>query len=348
LERAAVSVVLVDWLGRGGIAQTSESWAIELRATGIDTVVVTRPHRELGSGVIEITPAPARRGRLRAHRAVADEAARRIREQCPDVVVVQNYVAPVLERPVFEAARDVCARVVIVVHDHRLHTVYAGTRAGLKQELRRADVVVAHTSYVADGVRAYSARDDVRVVPHPVQIGMLRQERARLDALDGGRLLAGTFGVLKRAYKGSSVFEALAEQGVEPWAFLAAGTGAPEEVPGMTSLPGYAPPGQLTAAVAATDVTVAPYTHATQSGVVVLAHVLGSVPIASAVGGIPEQIEDGVDGLLVAAGASVDVWRDALATLTDDEHRKAIAAAGEARAWRDHEAFVKAILEIAA
>jgi glycosyltransferase involved in cell wall biosynthesis len=341
-----VSVVLVDWLGRGGIAQTSESWAIELRAAGIDTIVVTRPNRELGSGMVKVAPAPARRSRLLAHRAVADEAARRIRARRPDVVVVQNYVAPVLERPVFEAARAVGARVVIVVHDHRLHTMRAGTRAGLRHELRRADVVVAHTCHVAEGVRSYSARNDVRVVPHPVQVGMLRHAREPLDAFDNHRLVAGTFGVLKRAYKGSSIVEALAEQRVDPWTFLAAGTGAPEQAPGITSLPGYAAPGRLTAAVAATDATLAPYTHATQSGVIVLAHVLGSVPVASAVGGIPEQIDDGVDGVLVAPGAPVDAWRDALAGLADDEHRKTMAGAGEARAWRDHEAFVHAIREL--
>ncbi len=37
-----LSVVLVDWLGRGGIAQTSEAWVDELDASGHDVCVVTR------------------------------------------------------------------------------------------------------------------------------------------------------------------------------------------------------------------------------------------------------------------------------------------------------------------
>ncbi len=105
------------------------------------------------------------------------EAAHQIRDHTPEVVVVQNYVAPVLEGPVFAAARDIGARVVIVVHDHRLHTAKAGTRSGLRRELRRADVVVTHTEFVARGVREYSGRQDIVVVPHPVQVGMLHHRR---------------------------------------------------------------------------------------------------------------------------------------------------------------------------
>ena len=58
-----------------------------------------------------------------------------------------------------------------------------------------------------------------------------------------------------------------------------------------------------------------PYTHATQSAVVVLAHVLGSVPVASAVGGIPEQIANGIDGILVERDSGIDAWRRALGDL---------------------------------
>jgi glycosyltransferase involved in cell wall biosynthesis len=344
-----VTVVLVDWLGRGGIAQTSEAWAMELAAAGVTVDVVTRPDRELGSGVVPVVAAPVREGRIGAHRAVVGAAAAHIRATRPAVVVVQNYVLPALEHPVYAAARAVGARVVVVVHDHRLHTLRAGTRSGLRRELRRADAVVAHSHFVADGVRAWTGRTDLTVTPVPVLVGMLRHEQEPVEfETPEGTLLAGYFGVLQRAYKGGSVVEALAGGGVPGWSFVAMGTGAPEGVAGLYAVPGYAGPGRLTAAVAGTDVVLAPYRFATQSGIVVLGHVLGAVPVASAVGGIPEQVDDGVDGLLVSSGAPVEAWRDALGVLRDDATRQAFAAAGEARAWRDHEAFVRTIRELVA
>jgi glycosyltransferase involved in cell wall biosynthesis len=343
-----VSALIVDWLGRGGIAQTTEAWAMELTQAGSVVEVVTRPNRELGSGAIAVTAAPLAGGRVAAHRAVARAAAVRIRETRPGVVVVQNYVLPIFERPVYDAARAVGARVVIVVHDHRLHTLAAGTRAGLRRELRRADAVVTHTRFVAEGVRRWSGRDDVTVTPVPVLVGML--EHARVPVEFGGAsgdLVAGHFGVLQRGYKGGSMVEALADAGVDGWSFVAMGTGAPEQVPGLKSFPGYASAGRLCGAVAASDVALAPYRFATQSGIVVLGHVLGAVPVGSAVGGIPEQIEDGVDGILVAPGAPVGAWRDALGVLRDDRTRKAFAAAGEARAWREHAIFAGRVRELA-
>jgi glycosyltransferase involved in cell wall biosynthesis len=95
--------------------------------------------------------------------------------------------------------------------------------------------------------------------------------------------------------------------------------------------------------VGATDATLVPYRIATQSGVVVLAQTLGSVPVATRVGGLPEQIDDRVDGVLLPVDAGIDEWRRVLDELADDEHRKAMAAAGEERVWADHETFVQEI-----
>jgi glycosyltransferase involved in cell wall biosynthesis len=341
------SVLLVDWLGRGGIAQTTESWAIELVGAGLAVDVVTRPERELGSGVVPVTAAAPHDGRIAAHRAVVHAAAQRIRDTRPSVVVVQNYVLPVLELPVYAAARAVGARVVVVVHDHRLHTIAAGTRAGLRRELRRADVVVAHTQFVAEGVAQWTGRSDVTVIPHPAQIGMLAHAREPAPwSFPAGDAIAGHFGVLQRGYKGGSVVEGLATASADGWAFVAMGTGAPEVVPGLRAFPGYASAGALCGAVAASDVVLAPYRFATQSGIVVLGHVLGAVPVVSAVGGIPEQVDDGVDGLLVSPDAPLEAWRAALGALRDPDARAAYAAAGEARAWRDHAAFTGAVQDV--
>lgn len=128
-----MTTVLVDWLGRGGIAQTTEAWARELASNGTDVVVVTREGRELAAAPVPIVTSPARRGRIATHRDLATAAARAIEEHRPGVVVVANYLIPPLELPVYEAARRVGARVVLVIHDHRLHSRLAGTWVGMRR-----------------------------------------------------------------------------------------------------------------------------------------------------------------------------------------------------------------------
>ncbi len=65
---------------------------------------------------------------------------------------------------------------------------------------------------------------------------------------------------------------------------------------GVEAVTGFVDAGVLAAAVIQSDVTLLPYRFATQSGAVVLAQALGSLPVATAAGGIPEQIDDGVTG----------------------------------------------------
>lgn len=341
-----MSVLLVDWLGRGGIAQTAEAWAVELRAAGRDVEVVTRADRELGSGMVAVRGVAATGGRLRAHAAVVRAAAAEIRRRRPRVVVIQNYVIPALEAPVHRAAAAVGARTVVVVHDHRLHSRVAGTRAGLRRHLRAADLVVAHTNFVAAAVRDYTGRRDVTVIPHPVPVGMLHHPRSVppvLDVPDAARL-AIHFGVLKRRYKGTAVVTQMATAGVPGWIFAVLGVGASARGP-VLAAPGFLAPGALCGAVARSHATLLPYTIASQSGAVVLAQVLGSVPVASAVGGIPEQIVDGDTGVLVPPGATADRWRSALADL-DESPRAAMAARAQARVWADHAVFASRVTEI--
>ena len=215
---------------------------------------------------------------------------------------MQNYLLPTLERPVFKAAHTVGAKVAVVVHDGRLHTWREGTGVGLVRNLRAADAVVVHSEHVAATVRRDTSRRDVVVMPLPVPIGMLSHTSTSppvLDRCEAARW-CGHFGVVRRHYKGTQVVAQLAAGGVDGWRFAVLGAGA-EASAGVHSVPGYLESGDLVAAVSASDATIAPYKLATQSAVVVLAHVLGSVPIASSVGGIPEQIAHGVDGILVAA-----------------------------------------------
>lgn len=313
-------VLLVDWLGRGGIAQTTACWAAEVQRAGRPVHVVTRGGRELSDLVHGVIGAGDQQRHLAAHRAVVRAAAEAIRDLQPETVVVQNYVLPVLEQPVYNATAAVGARLVVIIHDHRLHTLLAGNRIGLGRNLWRADVVATHSDFVARGLGRLSPRPvtilPLHLVPFSPELGAARltsgQDRSAIH-----------FGILKRRYKGTSLVARLAREGVGGWRFTLVGTGAPASasVRGALTVPRFVEAKELMQLVGGADVALLPYTMATQSGAVALSQALGTVPVANAVGGIPEQIVDGETGRLVPLGAGPDVWRKVLEDLAADPAR---------------------------
>jgi glycosyltransferase involved in cell wall biosynthesis len=342
-------VLIVDWLGRGGIAHTTGAWAEALIAGQHDVIVATRPGRELDEFSAPELPVPVSGGgRFAAHAALARSAVRLIADWRPDVVVVQNFVLPPLERRVPVAAAQAGARLVYVIHDHRLHSPLAGTRAGLRSALRAADEIWTHSAFVARGVTTYAGRT-ARVVPHPVPPALVRHPLPPRSANTSAVRTAVHFGILKRGYKGTDRVLALAEAGVPGWQFRLLGVGAPPRASGVHSTPGFVPAADLVAEVAAADATLLPYRLASQSGAVVLAQALGAVPVASAVGGLPEQIENGIDGLLVPPGAPVAAWQEVLRRLAfDPAATAAMAQSGARRVWEGHHAFATAVATLAA
>jgi glycosyltransferase involved in cell wall biosynthesis len=322
-----MSVVIVDWLGRGGIAQCTRTWVEVCEAHGHATTVVTRGDREIRGDAVR---APAEGPHpLVTHRRLAALAARTVDELGPDLVIVQNYVVPALERPLDRALARHPSRTVVVMHDHQHHSRLAGSHAGLPQRLRAADVVLTHSEFVAAHVRAATGRPDVGVLPLPApHVGEAGVDRLPPSA---GRTAIG-FGVMKRRYKGASVFRSLAADGIPGWRFAIAGVGAPATATNVVSFPGYLAAGDLAATVGGADSALMPYRLATQSGAIPFAQLVGTVPIATAVGGLVEQIDSGRDGILIAPDAEAGAWRDALATVAADG--PALAANGRRRVAR--------------
>ena len=332
-----MSAVVIDWLGRGGIAQTTPAWVDGLRAAGHDTIVVTRGGREL-AGPNVIAPSEAVHPIL-THRRVAALAAATILEREPDLVVVQNYVLPPLEAPLDRAIRRTGTRSIVVMHDHRLHSPLAGTRAGLRRRLDHAELVVTHSRFVAEAVAAFAGRPDIASVALPLPTDLINRLPGHCVLPETTDATALLFGIVKRRYKGIDVVRDLAAEGVAGWRFAAAGVGAPTTTPGIVGVSGFLPAADLVATVASARAAVLPYRIASQSAAVVLAQSLGTIPVATAVGGIPEQITSGVDGILVPEGASVDEWRHALQSIPealDDLGPAAVARVHAAdRAFRE-------------
>jgi glycosyltransferase involved in cell wall biosynthesis len=94
----------------------------------------------------------------------------------------------------------------------------------------------------------------------------------------------------------------------------------------------YVPDEEVGDLVAAADCVVLPYRSATQSGVVLVAYAGGCPVISTAVGGLPEVIQDRKSGILVPAGDVNGFMRAAAELITNDSLRAALGEGARARA----------------
>ena len=312
-----MAALIVDWLGQGGIFQTSRAWARALAGAREPVSILTRSGGE-AFGDDPVLPVTRQRSRIAAHLELVRRAASEITTNRPETVVVQNYLVPALELPVYRAARRAGSRVVFVVHNHHPHELGSGLRIGLARALGLADVVVTHSNFVANGLRDFRPGIEPCVVDHPIPLGLteLALPEAQPTRREGPRL-AISFGVLKRGYKGTRVVEELAAVAPAGWRFALVGVGADDgpSLPALERVPGFIPDRDLVQWIQQADACLLPYRAATQSGAIALAQSLGRAVVASAVGGIPEQVRDGVNGRLVPPDATVAQWREVLADL---------------------------------
>lgn len=341
------SVVLVDWLGRGGIAHTTQTWYRELRAAGRDVTVVTRADRELVAAVPD-SVAVGRRGPLALrHAAVVRAAVRTVERLGRCTVVLQGSVLPQLELRVVRAAQAAGCRVLAVAHEPAVTRFSPGSGWALRRLVLASDVVVAHSCYVRDELSAMSGRGEIEVVPLPLQIDLLDLVGTTGSVLTpGDEPVALHFGHLHRDYKGSATVLRLAARGVNGWRIAFVGKGAPERATGATTVPRFLQAAELVATVEGSASTLLPYARASQSAAVVLAQGLGSVVVASAVGGIREQIRHGMTGWLVDAGAPLEAWIEALEALGDPAERSRIAGEAAQAVRAQHAEFAHRIVSL--
>lgn len=186
--------------------------------------------------------------------------------------------------------------------------------------LRRATVVIAASTFLAEQARALGARD-VRVLPsgvalpeevgepdkppHVLYVGRLSPEKGILDlveACQGLPLVVVGDGPLR------------------------------EKVPDAV---GFVAPGELGPYYRAAAVVAVPSRREGYGMVVREAMAWGRPVVASAVGGLTDAVEDGITGLLVPPG-DVEGLREALeALLANPERCARLGAAGRARATQE-------------
>jgi glycosyltransferase involved in cell wall biosynthesis len=190
-----------------------------------------------------------------------------------------------------------------------------------------------------------------RVIPNGVNLDVFRpgdqaEARARLGLAPAGSvLLFAAHGVRQNPWKDFAllreVVARVAERRRQPIEFIALGDDGPDEVIGAARIrfvPFERDPRRVAAYYRAADA----YVHAARADtfptVVLEATACGCPVVATAVGGIPEQIEDGVTGFLTPPGDAEAMARQVEGVLSAGELRARLGASASRRAVERYDA----------
>jgi glycosyltransferase involved in cell wall biosynthesis len=245
------------------------------------------------------------------------------------VVSVMTHLWTPLVAP---ALRRAGLRFVPMVHDAEPHPGDAGAlwEWRLARELDAADSAIVFSDSVGRGLH----RRRPALPLHRLALGALLPAGAPAPRAPGDGPLFVNLGRM-RAYKGIDLLR-------DAWAIFAprhpaarllvAGEGDIEALaPGLSALPGvrveprWLSEAEMARLVAGADAVVLPYREASQSGVAPLAHGMGVPVVATPVGGLAEQVHDGVDGVL-ARDLTPAAVAAALEAVADPARRAALAA----------------------
>jgi glycosyltransferase involved in cell wall biosynthesis len=377
-------ILEIETFGRGGLIHYAYNLSTALADRGHDVTLVTAASYELAGAAAPSrmrvqTPIAQLSARSRAFaasplrkiEALVDAArvARLARRLGPDVVhlhctnrIAHQYVT-LLGR--------LGVPLAVTAHVVTTHERTALDDALFRQVYRRSALVIAHSEF--DRARLVTelevAASRVVVIPHG-EYGFFARGRAWPDratarrdlGLAEGDEVALFFGYI-REYKGLDVL-------LDAWPAVAGArtrarlviAGDPVKLPasrreelrawaqrlGALHRFAYIPFDDVGRYLASADVVVMPYRHISQSGVLFLALSLGLPVVATRVGGLPEVLSDGENGLLVSpespgelatALTRVLADRDLRARLSDGARRVADAHSWDVISERTESAF---------
>ena len=350
---SARTVMLLEPLGRGGIADYTGELAAALAARGTDVLVVTAAdHLYEGrtgvevSGVVHWLRGRGRFGRaVRRARLAPLVNALRFAAVLPRIVVlgrrarlvhVQGFYFPPLLALAVAALRAGGATIV-----HTPHNTFdrgAGHRIARRRLAAGASRTIVHTQADIAQLPA-PARNRVAVIPHG-EYGALARRAGRADpeaaraqfAVRDSDVVALLFGQL-RADKGVEDLLAAAAQVPELFVVLAGeDLGGLDGAEPLLALPtlrdrvtvrrGFQTLEEAAGLFAAADVVALPYSRASQSGVLLLAYGFERPVLVYPVGGLPEAVVEGETGW-VSAEATPEALARTLAEIVAAGHGEA-------------------------
>jgi glycosyltransferase involved in cell wall biosynthesis len=315
---------------KGGVAQHTTTLAHRLAAAGVDVDLVSWSAQypaALYPGVQrvstpEIPVFPGTRYPLAWYRPDSWWRLGRSLRARPDGMLLLVLVTPV-QIPAYLAMiaaigrrrrPDQRPRIAVICHNVLPHETRPGDRALTKALLTRCDVVLTHTDEQAALARELGAADvrTAELPPHGPGTAAATPagEEGTATNRGGGGLLF--FGFI-RPYKGVDVLlRAMAEvpdarlvvagevwEGEDRLRALVDELGLADRVDLRLA---YLPNDELDVLLRDADAMVLPYTSGTGTQQVRVAQAHGVPVIASRISTMPEQVRDGVDGLLVEPG----------------------------------------------
>ncbi len=256
-----------------------------------------------------------------------------------------SYVTPVHAIPQLVMMR-LARRSVRVLHVHNVepHERFPLWRSAVRAVANQADVIVCHAESLRRQLRELEINGPpILVVPHPPDLAVCPTP---LPEGPPKLLFAGTI----RPYKGLDLlFEALAEVagGLPPGTSLtvAGEVWDQSQVEGIRRFAdraevatdlrlNYQSDADLIELLRAHHLLVAPYRSATQSGIVSLALAAGRPALATRVGGLPDLVHDGVNGVLTDVSAQ-SVAEGLMAAISDLQ-TLAVGARSTQTSWSDY------------
>jgi glycosyltransferase involved in cell wall biosynthesis len=364
-------VVFVETIGYGGVAQYTAELGEALARLGHTVDVVTSAEHQYGEVAgVRVHPAVVwERGRSRAGGLLRRlrlgpvvNAFRFVRIVPRTVRMARRSGVLHIQGPYFlplfallaVLARLAGVRVVYTPHNLFMRTgpQFPRTRALI---FRCSAGIVLHVRTELDQLPAWAARK-ARVIPlgtfrrfARADDAALRADARRRFGFEDGHLVALLFGQMRRD-KGIRDLLAAAEQ-VPEVAVLIAGHEAgglaasrdllasPALQGRLTVREGYQSSDEVAAAFAAADVSVHPYSRASQSGAALLAYGFDTPIVVYPVGGLPDLVEDGETGWVTArtdVAALAETFRAIIALGTAECERRGWAGgqlADERYSW---------------
>ena len=258
-------------------------------------------------------------------------------------LIVFPWVTPFHAVAMWVLLRVASRSAVALVHNPEPHERMPLARLLLRMVMHRCEGSVVHAETAAAVMRARTRLERIAVTPHPPNLALGAEPMPERSPL---RLLFLGF---VRAYKGADLaIDAVAElrrRGVD-LGLTIAGDFWEDPAPMREDLAtrmladvvelrvGYVPDEEIGPILAEHHLVVAPYRSATVSGIAPLAFAAGRPMVVTPVGGLPEAVEHGVNGVVADAVDAVSVADAVLAAAEQLDELAAGAAASSSR-WED-------------